>query len=312
MLHASQTITKQAASALSFSDSAPSVTGKVPVAISTIIDNKGDRLFAICYSNPGKETILLLHGGPGFPSDLQEVAESLYGDFQVITFHQRGTKKSPCKSMDYSMQAYSSDIECIRSFYRINTFHLWGHSWGGLYAQIYADRHPEKLLSLFLCCPGSGTGREWKQTEKEVVQLNRSKCTSWQWLKMGWNNLLGMLGSDSAYRRLFRQVMKNYNDDFIPTTTPAIDFGNLKAEAINQTRKQILKYPTLATQQKPPYKITIVYGDQDIYQGSKSFVLARYPTATTVTIKNCGHIPWLHNPADYKTALKAHYDQSKA
>lgn len=282
------------------------------MATSTLIDNKGDHLFTTCYPSSGKETILLLHGGPGFPSDLQEVAESLSDDFQVITFHQRGTKKSPCKSKDYSLQAYIGDIECIRVFYGLQTFHLWGHSWGGLYAQVYADRYPEKLLSLFLCCPGSGTGPEWKQTEKEVMQLNRSKCTSWQWLKMGWNNLLGILGSDSAYRRLFRQVMKNYNDDFMPTTTPAIDFGNLKAEAINQTRKQIISYPLLAPQQAPRYKITIVYGDRDIYKESKSFVLDRYPTATTLTIKNCGHIPWLHNPADYKTILKAHYGQSRS
>lgn len=154
----------------------------------TIIDNKGDHLFTTCYPNPSKETVLLLHGGPGFPSDLQEVAENLQEDFQVITFHQRGTKKSPYKSRDYSMKAYNSDIEAIRNFYRLDNFHLWGHSWGGLYAQIYAERHPANLLSLFLCYPGSGTGRKWKQTEKEVMQLNRHKCTSWQWLKMGWNN----------------------------------------------------------------------------------------------------------------------------
>jgi len=60
-----------------------------------------------------------------------------------------------------------------------------------------------------LCCPGSGTGEEWKQTEKEVMQLNRSKCSSYEWMKMGVNNLLGILGSDKAYMRLFKQVMKN-------------------------------------------------------------------------------------------------------
>lgn len=125
----------------------------------------------------------------------------------------------------------------------------------------------------------------------------------------GMEQFLSMLGSDGAYRRLFMQVMKNYNDDFIPTATPAIDFGNLKAEAINQTRKQILKYPLLAPQQKPGYKITIVYGDREIYQGSQHFVLNRYPTATIVTIQNCGLFPWLHKPADYKNILNTHYSQ---
>ncbi|GAB3178146.1 alpha/beta hydrolase [Telluribacter humicola] len=275
--------------------------------ITNVVDNKGDMLYTTIYPNPGKETIILLHGGPGFSSDLMEVVDILKENFQVITFHQRGTKKSPCAIKDYSMDAYLSDIEAVRGFYKVDKFHLWGHSWGGLYAQVYADKYSDNLLSLFLCCPGSGTNLEWKQTEKEVMQLNKSKCTTWQWALMGWNNLLGMLGSDRAYGRLFTQVMKNYNDDFIDTQNLGVDFSNLKAEPINRTRPQIVKYPVLARQEQPAYPISIVYGDQDIYQTSKDFVINRYPTARVLTIKNSGHIPWLHNPADYKSILKGHY-----
>ena len=277
--------------------------------MTNLIDNNGDKLFSTIYSNPNKETIILLHGGPGFPSDLKEVVEVLKYNFQVITFHQRGTKKSPCPSKNYSMNAYLSDIDSVAKFYGITKFHLWGHSWGGLYAQIYADKHSENLLSLFLCCPGSGTNIQWKQTEKEVMQLNKSKCTNWQWSIMGINNLLGMLGSDNAYKRLFNQVMKNYNDDFINTESLVIDFENLKADPINKTRPEIVKYPILNKQEKPNYKITIVYGDQDIYKSSKDFVINRYPTAKRITINKCGHIPWLHTPTEYKTLLENHYKQ---
>jgi proline iminopeptidase len=276
--------------------------------MTNLIDNKGDKLYSIIYPNPSKETIILLHGGPGFPSELTEVVEVLKDSFQIITFHQRGTKKSPCISTDYSINAYISDVECISKFYNITKFHLWGHSWGGLYAQIYAEKYPDNLLSVFLCCPGSGTNMEWKQTEKEVMQLNKSKCTTWQWTKMGINNLLGMLGSDNAYKRLFKQVMKNYNDDFVNTENLGIEFDNLKANPINKTRPEILKYPIVTKQENPKYKITIVYGDKDIYQSSKNFVINRYPTAKVHTIENCGHIPWLHNPTDYFQILKNHYE----
>ena len=272
-----------------------------------MVDNKGDQLFTIFYENKGKETIILLHGGPGFPNNLEEVALLLKDNFQVVVFHQRGTKKSPCRSKDYSMEAYISDVEAIRGHYHIGKFHLWGHSWGGLYAQVYAQKHPENLLSLFLCCPGSGTNAEWKQTEKEVMQLNRLKTTFWQWSKMGLNNLLGMLGSDAAYARLFTQVMKNYNEGFINTNGLKTEFEYLKAEPINKTRPQIINYPLLTRLEHPEFTITIVYGDGDIYRESKNFVLNRYPTARVITIKNCGHIPWLHNAAAYKTILNNHY-----
>ncbi len=272
-----------------------------------MVDNNGDQLFSIFYENKGREVVILLHGGPGFPNDLEEVAYILKENFQVIVFHQRGTRKSPCRSKDYSMEAYISDVEAIRKHYNIAKFHLWGHSWGGLNAQVYAQKHGENLLSLFLCCPGSGTGYQWKQTESEVMQLNRSKTTFWQWTKMGWNNLLGMLGSNAAYARLFTQVMKNYNEDYVDTANLKSEFKYLKAEPINKTRPQIIKYPLLTRIEHPNFTITIVYGDGDIYQESKNFVLNRYPTANVTILKNCGHIPWLHNAADYKTILNNHY-----
>jgi len=277
------------------------------VKMENVVDNKGDKLFSVIYPNPDRETIILLHGGPGFPSDIEEVSDALRVDFQVVTFHQRGTKKSPCKSKDYSMDAYLSDIEAVRQFYKIDKFHLWGHSWGGLYAQIYVDRYADNLLSLFLCCPGSGTNFEWKQTEKEVMQLNKSKCTFWQWSKMGMNNFFGILGSDKAYKRLFTQVMKNYNDDFIETDNSGVDFDNLKAAPINKTRPEIIRYPLLQKMTDMKFKTTIVYGDQDIYKASKGFVVNRYPTAEIIAIPNCGHIPWLHNPTEYTKILTTHY-----
>ena len=273
-----------------------------------LVDNQGDQLFTLIYPNPNKETVILLHGGPGFPSDLLEVAAMLQPYYQVVTFHQRGTQKSPCPSKDYSMEAYISDVDAVAAYFGLQRFHLWGHSWGGLYAQIYADKHPEKLLSLFLCCPGSGTGAQWRQTEKEVMQLNKSKSTSWQWMQMGIHNVFGILGSDAAYKKLFRQVMKNYNTGFIDVKTIDIDFDNLKAAPINKTRPQIVQYPVLQRQLQPAFRVTVVYGDQDIYTASKNFVIERYPTAAVHTIPNCGHIPWLHNPDAYQQVLNMHYD----
>ena len=273
-----------------------------------IVQNNKDKLLVNSFPNEGKETVILLHGGPGFPSDMDEVCEMLKGNYQVISFHQRGTKLSPCESKDYSMQAYISDIECIASAFELDKFHLWGHSWGGLYAQIYADKYSEKLKSLFLCCPGSGTGKEWLQTEKEVMQLNQSKCSFWEWTKMGVNMLMGMMGSDDAYKRMYKQVLLNYNRGFTNQSELGIDFDNLKAEPVNRTRQEIVKYPELQKDTQFSIPTTIVYGDQDIYKSSKNYVLNRYPKATVDIIPNCGHIPWLHNAEAYSLILKRHYN----
>lgn len=274
------------------------------------IKHYGVELYTQFHENRNQETVILLHGGPGFPSDLMEIAEFLKTKYQVISFHQRGTKRSPCASHDYSMQAYISDIDVIAQYFKLEKFHLFGHSWGGLYAQIYASINAHRLLSLFLCCPGSGTNIEWIQTEKEVMELNKSKTTNYEWMMMGINNVLGILGSDNAYKRLFKQVMKNYNNDFINSDAIVIDFENLKAEPINKTRNEIIQYPLLPILNDKQFKISIVYGDQDIYKSSKNFVIKRYPNAQLYTIENCGHIPWLHNPEQYNEILNLHYSMN--
>jgi proline iminopeptidase len=272
-----------------------------------IIDNKGDKLFTIIHPAVDRETVILLHGGPGFPDDLQEVSGLLAGQFQVILFHQRGTGQSPCESNDYSMDAYVSDIDAVAAYFDLAAFHLFGHSWGGLYAQIYAQKHPGKLLSLFLCCPGSGTGPQWKQTEKEVLSYNRSKCSSAEWIIMGINSFLGMLGSDKAYKRLFRRIMINYNKDFMDTAHLKPDARNIRSSPIGKTRKKIASYPLLSVQDDPGFRITVIYGDRDIYGDSKEYVIRRYPTAGVRTIQRSGHFPWWHNPPAFKEMMQLHF-----
>jgi pimeloyl-ACP methyl ester carboxylesterase len=272
-----------------------------------LIDNTDTKLFVTIYPNTGKETIILLHGGPGFPDDLKEVAETFASKYQAISFHQRGTKKSPCKSDDYSIERYISDIDCVAEYFQIEKFHLFGHSWGGVYAQVYAQKRPDNLLSLFLCNPGSGTGAEWKQTENEVMQFNKSKTSAGEWMKMGLNSILGMFGIDNAYKNLFKQVMKNYNADFSESHFSDINYDNITASPINKTRGEIEKYPVLAQMPKPGFKVSIVYGDRDIYQSSKDFVTNRYPTAKVYSVENCGHLPWLHNPQKFTQILAEHF-----
>lgn len=273
----------------------------------TLIYNDRDQLYTQFYPYEGKETVILLHGGPGFPTDLQNVIDFLWPNYQIISFHQRGTRQSPCPSRNYSMLAYLSDITRIADHYKLDKFHLWGHSWGGLYAQIYAQSYAERLLSLFLCSPGSGTGVEWKQTEQEVMELNRTKSSSWTWIKMGVNSLLGKIGSDRAYQRLFKQVLSNYHQGFIAEEATGTDLSLLRAEPINKTRPQIVKYPSLLIPQIVDFPVTIIYGDQDIYGGSKNYVLKRYPQARVHIIRHSGHIPWIHNPEEYLTALANHF-----
>ena len=267
------------------------------------IKNEGTSLNVTIYHHPGAETIILLHGGPGVPNAMKEVVQLLNEKYQVVYFEQRGTGKSRCLDSSYKMEDYISDINAIAAHLQLEQFHLLGHSWGGLYAQIYADTHPEKIRGLFLCSPGSGTNNTWKKTEQEVLQFNKKTTSTREWLAMGWYSMMGLLGQDRAYQQLFKQVYKNYHKDLIPFQMDIEELQSIKAEPINKTRKEIINYKSLPVSKNPAYSVAITYGDQDIYGDSKQEVLDRYPTAEVYTIKKSGHIPWLHHPQEFNQVL---------
>lgn len=277
----------------------------------TTIVNGDTTLFVMVYPNQGSETVLLLHGGPGVPDNLTAVAEQLAPDFQVISFHQRGTGMSPCSNQSFTIESYLADIESMARHFGLQKFHLFGHSWGGLYGQLYAEKYPENVSSLFLCSPSSGTGKHWQETEAEVMKFNKSKCTFWEFLSLGLYSLRGMLGSDKAYQKLFEQVIKNYNKGFTVSDSITFDLQNVRAVPINVTLKELLKYPLLKDNPDPGFNITITYGDDDIYGDSKKYVMRRFPTGEFITIKGCGHLPWLHNRPAFERILRKHYEKSR-
>lgn len=275
------------------------------------INNGETTLNLKIYSNENPETVILLHGGPGVPDDMLEVVEQLKDRYRVIAFEQRGVGLSECNGCGYKMEDYISDIDAISEYLKIDSFHLFGHSWGGLYAQIYAEARPEKIKSLFLCSPSSGTNETWKKTEKEVMQFNKENASKKEWASMGWNSLLGMLGSDKAYQKMFKLVIKNYHQHYFEAEFEDTFLKTIHSDPVNKTRKEIVKYKFLSEFNNPAYPIMISYGENDIYGESKNELLKRFPTAKVETIEKCGHIPWKHNPSEFNKLLNEFYTERK-
>ncbi len=272
-----------------------------------IITSGNAKLVVRIYPRTVSETVILLHGGPGVPDEMTEIREFLSGHLQVITFDQRGTGHDACKGIGFSIQEYLIDINNIATFFGLKKFHLFGHSWGGLYAQLYAREFPGQVSSLFLCSPGSGTGKIWNQTEKEVFQYNRSRSSNGEWVMMGINAFLGWVGSSRAYRRLFRQVIINYHKNYnVPPPEPE-KLAKINSCAALKTRRAIRQYPPMEAFGSTPYPVMITYGQHDAYGSSKEFVYKRFPEAKSEIIPGCGHTPWKHNLKEFERILNEFY-----
>lgn len=272
-----------------------------------LVKNNNTRLFTTIYPNQGKETVILLHGGPGVPDGLGPVAEFLSKHFQVITFHQRGTLNSPCYTNSYSIDDYLTDIDSIAEHFDLQQFHLFGHSWGGLYAQIYAAETQPRILSMFLCSPASGTGKQWLEMVLEVSRYNRKKSTLLEWISMVKNTSIGMLGSDEAFQKFYTQFCLNCNKEYNLENPVPVLVSHITATPVVRTNIALLFYPELPKLSALNFKVTVTYAEDDIFEDSTRHVRARYPEARFVTIPKSNHFTWLSNEKSFYEVLREHY-----
>jgi proline iminopeptidase len=110
--------------------------------------------------NPEGTPVVFLHGGPGggiIPDYRRYFDPAAY---RVVLFDQRGSGRStPHASLEENTTwALVEDIEKLRGHLGVETWHVFGGSWGSTLSLAYAETHPGRVRSLtlrgiFLCRP---------------------------------------------------------------------------------------------------------------------------------------------------------------
>ncbi|QTX04030.1 proline iminopeptidase-family hydrolase [Agromyces archimandritae] len=106
-------------------------------------------------ARPGAAPLLLLHGGPGVPSDYLEPLAGLADERLVILYDQIGCGLSEPARDDsaWQLDRFVHRLELVRQHLGVTGFHVLGHAWGGMLALAYADRYPERVRSLLMASP---------------------------------------------------------------------------------------------------------------------------------------------------------------
>src|SRR5918912_2206364 len=110
--------------------------------------------------NPEGRPVAFLHGGPGgglIPDYRRYFDPAAY---RVVLFDQRGSGRStPHASLEENTTwKLVEDIERLRARLGVESWHVFGGSWGSTLALAYAETHPARVRSLvlrgiFLCRP---------------------------------------------------------------------------------------------------------------------------------------------------------------
>jgi len=282
----------------------------------TITIKTGTSELSVKIQGEGKNgTILLLHGGPGVPDYLENVGLSLSSGYRVISFDQRGVGKSVAIHDTYSVDDYINDIHTIIHSLNLSEFHFFGHSWGALLAQLYANKYPDNIMSMFLCNPCPGVGRHWLLMEKDIMDFIRSKMSANEWIKLKYNYYIAgrdWENADGALVKIILLVWKIYFKNLdLPMKRNKEWLHGINSKVLFKTRKTIMKMAHLSLNEAPSINsipILILYGSNDVYQSTKWITRDRFPNAQYIDLENSGHFPWLQNKENFMFILSQFYE----
>jgi pimeloyl-ACP methyl ester carboxylesterase len=241
------------------------------------------------------KVLLALNGGPGVSSRYMTDLEVLTGDnLALVTFDQRGVGRSTAPALDVSnfvFEKYLDDIEAIRQTLRIKSFHILGHSWGGILALKYAVAHPDKVDSLILIGNGPIKDSELKaflgKIRERVIEL----------IKQGIID-----GKLERHSDIYPAYLSN------PRFKPPFDLiPDLNEPVMNLTFQAITGYDLTNDLPRIHKKIMLLWGADDpvgldVAEDTKTALSGAQ--VELVVIKECGHF-WQEKPQEFLTRIRA-------
>lgn len=102
--------------------------------------------------SPQGKPIIFVHGGPGGGTEPKHRQFFNPEKYRIILFDQRGCGKSTpfaCLENNTTWDLVS-DMEHLRTFLKIDRWHVFGGSWGSTLSLAYAEAHPERVSALIL------------------------------------------------------------------------------------------------------------------------------------------------------------------
>ena len=123
------------------------------------VDSRHELYVEEC-GNPEGLPVIFLHGGPG--AGFEPCCRRFFNPeiYRIILFDQRGAGRSrPHASLVNNTTAdLVADMELIRNRLQIDSWVVFGGSWGSTLALVYAQSHPARVLAMilrgiFLCRP---------------------------------------------------------------------------------------------------------------------------------------------------------------
>jgi proline iminopeptidase len=250
--------------------------------------------------------LVLLHGGPGATHiDFHPCFSRAVGFARVIYYDQRGCGLSEFEpGKGYCLDQAVDDLDALRQTIGVDRWVVLGHSYGGLLAQCYAMKYPERVKGLVLVCASTGLhGGSMPSRQQEFIsQQERDKMaqirktSGLSTAQLIYNNFLNGDWKRQSYYKPTRErivqiasygwVHDNNFNGIMSRSADALDLAGCFAQC---------PIPTL-----------IVEGTWDMsWNTDKPKTLAaNHPNARLVMFEESGHSPFEDEPIRFFGLLK--------
>ncbi|MCB1051776.1 MAG: alpha/beta hydrolase [Acidobacteria bacterium] len=247
------------------------------------------------------EPIILLHGGPGLSHDYFLPAfETLAKTHQVIFFDQRlsGASSVDVEADQITMDAFVADINGIADHFKLEKFHLLGHSYGGLIAMFYAKAHPERLKSLMLVDSVMGDDH-YAATFTQAFSARVKPEFTEAMQKIKDTELFRSRDPEtmrSYFQIAFKAALHNPEDSDKLNLKFADDYG-IKSAKLSGLVRNLGHYHLDGDMQKLEVPVWVVYGASDpMPEEGRKMLAAYFPKGIYDEIPDAGHFPFVEQP----------------
>ncbi|HEY8176931.1 MAG TPA: alpha/beta hydrolase [Gemmatimonadaceae bacterium] len=264
------------------------------------------------YGARGKPPMVVLHGGPGAHHDYllpQMLAlTDVHGGRELLFYDQRGGGRSKTGSQEpITWQTHVRDLAAVIGEFDLEWSPIVGYSWGGMLALLYAaesiraKRHGPPLL---LIDPAPISRQYRRQFEQEFARRQQSPDVERLRAELAESHLRER-DLDAYRQRNFELSVAGYFAD--PRSAQDLTPFRVTARVQQSVWDSLGDFDLSADESLASYfeSTLVVHGRQDPIPLASSEALAKHMGARLVVLENCGHVPYVEQPAALFGAIES-------
>lgn len=264
-------------------------------------------LYWAAWGRAGSPRLLLLHGGPGAHHDyLLPQMLHLTQQYEVVLYDQRGGGRSrtsdpaPITAQPITAQLHVDDLVAVVAELGLSPLSLVGYSWGAMLALLAAIDGRVRPSRLVLIDPAP-LNRTWReQFEAEFAARMRGPVVTALRDELAASGLKER--DPGAYKqRAFELSVAGYfaHPERANDLTPFRVTGRVQAS----TWASLGDFDLTPSLDRVHVPALVVHGRQDPIPLASSEAAARALGAEFVVLEECGHVPYVEQPAALFAAL---------